>query len=386
MTAILLAVIAAVIRIVERSKLRVRGFDTTITVAAKEASPEEISSHDPEVLAGPDGSYLINRPPSDWVIEESTFAAWVRRNLGIAEEAMKEADIPRTDDNREVRAFRSPRVISAIPLPGITKVDGRRFPTALEVRMQTMLTIFPINRAQPPFYVERPLSHNFLKEVAALTNIGTVTLRALTSGTLPGSGRKFQQAEFSQRLEDAIIDGKEGQSAECNITVIGIESDLCDYMLMMHYASRLSNRPDIEADQKALLALVSSFRPLKLANPEQKRQALKQEAEKQLMQLLAEKGASMFYTEIGLTLLRIKGFNLSDPKARLKAMELLKPFEIFAKEVQLEEQSFEQLFISLHKAEAGDATEFIKSVQDLIKQLEADEPEEVEGQVQEIAK
>src|SRR5437879_3224873 len=49
MTAILLAVIAAVIRIVERSKLRVRGFDTTITVAAKEASPEEISSHDPEV-------------------------------------------------------------------------------------------------------------------------------------------------------------------------------------------------------------------------------------------------------------------------------------------------------------------------------------------------
>ena len=362
MTAILLAVIIAVIRIVERSKLRVRGLDTTITVARKEATPEQISSPEREAMAGPDGSYLINRPPPDWTVEDLSLTEWAQRNIGIV---VKEKNkTPNADPELEnvVRVFRSPRVLGVLPIPGRTKLDGVRYPTALEVQMPTMLTVFRINRAQPPVYAERSLSHNFFTGVNAITASGLLTLRTLSSGTIAGSGRKYQKAEFSQRLEDVIVAGREGQSVDLNITVIGIESDLWDHMLMMHYPSGLSSVPGLDADLEALLALVNSFQPLKIINPELKRSELKREAEKKSKEFIEEKGEDLFHAEIGIAFLRIRGLNLNDPQQRLRAIQLLKPFEVFAKEIDLDSEDTDQLFLALHEAETGDATEFIKQV------------------------
>ena len=81
---------------------------------------------------------------------------------------------------------------------------------------------------------------------------------------------------------------------------------------------------------------------------------------------MMEGGKEMFNIEFKLMLLRLKGWDMNDPEKRLKVMKLLKPFEVFAKEIDLQDEKFNALWNSLHQAEGGDASSFKSKINQMI--------------------
>jgi hypothetical protein len=284
--------------------------------------------------------------------------------------------IPASDGNakpaaatelRNVRVFQSPRVLSAIPTPGKTKLDGRAFPTALEIPMPTQLSIQPIERFQPPFFIERSLTQNFISVIGGITNMGLSTLDKYFTGIVPGSKRNFEQAEFHQKIEDVTLNGQDGQSITANTTVIGIEGNLCDFVLVMNYPSGPAIQAETSAQVHILQDLVNSFRPLKFPNPEQMQVQLRQRADQKLSAFLKQSGPEIFSREFRVILLRYKTLNLEKPKDRLKVIDSLKPFEALARNLGLQDDDqLAALWAALHKADSGDATDLISILKTII--------------------
>jgi hypothetical protein len=382
MTAVFVAVIYAVVRIEglkHAPMLQAAGLQGEITPAKTEAAPEEIRSPESELLSALDGSYLINRPPDDWIVEDSTMSEWIIRSLGIRSGVAKDARLPGGEQDSEVmvREFRSPRVVSIIPQPGKTTIDGRLYPSAMEILGPTRLSIIPLDRAgQPPLFIPRSLSQNFVALIAPLSSL--TTMRSLTSGNLSGSGRKFQQAEFVQHVEAAIVDGHEGRTVDINITVVGIEGTLCDYALMMNYVSSNSNQGALKEDLKTLQDLVNSFRPIKFLQPEKKKEELQRKADDQSAKFIKENGEGVFRLELEITLRRLQSMNPENPKERLRAIEVLKPFEAFADKVGIKNDDLASLWAALHTAERGDALDFVSALKKLFAEI-ADESSDKPG-------
>ena len=95
------------------------------------------------------------------------------------------------------------------------------------------------------------------------------------------------------------------------------------------------------------------------------------QAEANFNKVLDEHGKAIFVAEISVLLLRLEGRNLDDLETRTRAIKLLKPFERFAKLINLHDEELDALWESLHRAETGDATDFkarlTKLLQDVAK-------------------
>lgn len=332
-----------------------------VTPAEQEVTEKQIHLARPEVLSGPESSYIINKPPEDWIIKELTQAELIAENLKIAhsplkEELFKTAEQPLT---REILMFKSKREISVIPILGKTTVDGRKFPTALEFFIPIQLTIAPMNRASAPFFVERPLVHNFSSAVAEVLRIGAATMRDLKLGTTPTSRRPYLLAEFRQEIENAIVSGREGKNILGNYTLIGIEGELRDHLLVMNYPSLPeAGEPELEQDLQTLKSLVSSFQPVKILNPDVKLKKIRKTAEQNYRDFLTKAGKDMFYAELGVLVVRLASLDMDNPEDCLKAVRSLKPFQMFAKEIKLQDQELDELWDSLGEAETGNTTNF----------------------------
>ena len=367
-TVIVIIIVEPRVNVVEERKVTaivLQGLDNEVTPARKEATEEEIDSPEPQTIAAPDRSYIINKPPEGWIVQELTFADWMTELLRITDPSIKER-LFGTSQVREILTFNSRREISVIPTTGRTLIDGRKVPTALEVTIPTRLSILPMDRAQPPLFVERPLIHNFFT-IAGQFSGGMIMMHEVSSGTLPNSQRRYLVAEFRQELENAIVNDKEEKNINSNITIIGIEGDLQDHLLLMNYPTLpVADDPELERDLQTLQSLVSSFRPLKIINPDERRMEIKNMADQKFKELMMEKGKEMFDIEFGLMLLRLKGWDMNDPEKRLRAMKMLKPFEVFAKEINLQDEKFNALWNSLHLAEGGNASSFKAEINHMI--------------------
>nr|QNO47984.1 hypothetical protein KNONPEEI_00022 [Methanosarcinales archaeon ANME-2c ERB4]QNO48167.1 hypothetical protein GOJLPIDM_00023 [Methanosarcinales archaeon ANME-2c ERB4] len=345
-----------------------QGLDNEVTPARKEATEEEIDFPEPQAIAAPDRSYIINKPPEGWIVQELTFADWMAKMLKITDPSTKER-LCGTSQVREILGFNSRREISYSPITGKTLLDGRKVPTALELTIPTRLSILPMDRAQPPLFVERPLMHNFFTFVGHFSG-GVATMHGISLGTIPNSQRRYLVAEFRQELENAIVDGNEGKNINNNITIIGIEGDLHDHLLLMQYPTLpVVDDPELERDLQTLQSLVSSFRPLKITNPDEKRMEIKNMADQNFKELMMKKGKEIFDFEFGLTLFRLKGCDMNDPEKRLRVMKMLKSFEVFAKEINLQDEKFNALWDSLHLAEGGDASGFKDKINQMISTI-----------------
>ena len=150
------------------------------------------------MISDPDGSYIIKKPVGNWSISSQTFKELVSENLQLKEPFMMEQLTKNLPDINCLK-MAAERKISIIPIPGITKVDGRKIPTSLEMWAAISLTIMPIERFQPPFYSERPLLHNFFQFVTR-DFLNASTLRDLKMVTIPNTQRSSIIAEFSQKL------------------------------------------------------------------------------------------------------------------------------------------------------------------------------------------
>lgn len=371
-TVIVIIIVEPRVKVVEEGKVGAivpQGFENEVTPARKEATEEEIDSPEPQTIAAPDRSYIINKPSEGWIVRELTYADWMNEQLRITDPSIKER-LFGTSQVREILTFNSRRDISIIPITGKTLIDGRKIPTALEVTIPTRISILPMDRAQPPLFVERPLMHNFFAIVSQFLSAGVVTMHEVSSGTIPNSRRRYLVAEFRQELENAIVDGNEEKNIDNNITIIGIEGDLRDHLLFMNYPTLpVVEDPELERDLQTLQSLVSSFRPLKIINPDEKRIEIKNTADQKFKELMMEGGKEMFDIEFKLMLLRLKGWDMNDPEKRLKVMKLLKPFEVFAKEIDLQDEKFNALWDSLHLAEGGDASSFKAKIDHMVSTI-----------------
>ena len=288
--------------------------------------------------------------------------------IGITDLKTKEQLLGSEDQRRDILIFERKKKNSIIPTPGQTTIDGRKLPTALEVLLPTTLIVIPIERAQSPLFVERPLEHNFLCFIGMILNIGVITLRSFGSGIISSTGRRYMEVELRQDIKNAIVNGKESQDVAVTIRLVGIEGELVDHLLITKYLVMPGDR-EVDADRQTLQKLVTSFRPLKIINAEEKRKEIATQADKKFKELLAENGEEIFNFEFSVQLLRLKGANLEDPEVWFHSMKSLKPFEVFAREINLHDEKLDSFWVALHQAEGGDATNFKTN---LIELIEAD--------------
>jgi hypothetical protein len=326
--------------------------------ATTHATTQEIAAPPEGTIAGPDRSYLICKPDG-WAIEEMSMAEWVNSSLGLT--GPKSAAAP-ADGDRNVQVFHSTKDISIVLVPGETRINGRTFPTALDPRVQIKLSVIPFDRAQPPLFIERTLANNFLSVVGPIAASLPLQLTALTEGKIPGSGLGAWSAQFEQQLENVIVNGRRGEKIEIFMIFLGIEGEIRDYLLVMNYVLQTLPDSELEREVRTLQSLVSSFRPLKTANPAQKRLEMLKEADKNFEQFTHEKGRQLFSKEFEVLLRRLAGLDLDDPADRLKAIQMVEPFEKFAALVGIQGPDPDAFWDSLHQAQRGDASNFKQQI------------------------
>ena len=338
----------------------------TINPASRESTTREIEHPEPQSFVGPDGYYTINKPPKDWKIRNITQRELSGIHLGITDpstlDKLSHLDVVAqysTSQVSEIVQFMVDQEYYISPTPGKTRLNGKLLPTALGLSCPIQLVIQPLERMQPPWYLERSFEETFLITLVKFLGNSPSSMHSLKLDMVPGSRRRRYTAELRQELQDATLNGREEQSITINMVWIGIEGDVRDHLLRINYPS-VSRDGDIllEHNVQVLKALVDSFRPLELLAPDQKRTELKHVAEKGYNQTIAKHGRLLFSAQLHLLMLRFKGWNLEDPEVRLRAMRQLKPFESLAQQVQYEHPDLIELWDSLHRAEQGDASDF----------------------------
>src|SRR5258708_1964671 len=320
----------------------------------KEATKTEIAAPSPDLVPGPDGSYLIKRPPKGWRVQVLTFSDWVSGNLDIRDPATKQRLDPAAGQSRDTLTCARAQHTSTIHDPGRTAINGRKFPSALETLIRPQLAVIPLERAQPPLFVERSLEENFLKVIGEFLNVA-MTATHLELGLIQANGRRYVASELQQKIQDATVNGVEGRDAVVSVNAIGIQGDVRDYLLITRYAA-VKEDPDADRNLGTLRDLVASFRPVETLDAAERRSESTTRANNNFQKVLTEKGQDIFWAELGVLLLRLQGVSLENAENRNWVMKRLRPFEILARETGLRDERLDPLWKALHCAETGDAT------------------------------
>jgi hypothetical protein len=331
-----------------------------VTPGAKEVTPAEIESPEPERLVGPDATFTINQPPDGWEVRTLTQTEWLAMGLRIADPQSKQALLGVSGNATQVLVISASRNVSFFPIPGETMLDGKKLPSALEVQIPIRLSVVPLERAQAPLFIQHPLDHNFVLQLGLMVRMGIFTLRSLLSGTIQATKRHFIQAELRQDIENVRgSDGAIEKAWRSHIITVGIEGDLQDHLLIVQYPSRPDTPdPELERDLHILAGLVDSFRPLKTPDPGKKLAEIAASSESQYQTFITANGPQIFNREFSIVLARLTGLNLDDPSQRLIAIRHLQPFEGFAGEMGAHDPDLDELWKALKAAENGDATDF----------------------------
>jgi hypothetical protein len=138
----------------------------------------------------------------------------------------------------------------------------------------------------------------------------------------------------------------------------------------MNSPSPADANADLDRDLESLRSLVNSFRPLRSLNLVEKKEQMRSESDKKFKELLRTQGARLFLTELRAVMRLIHELNLDDPDQRLRAIKLLRPFELLAKKLEIEDDDLQGLWNSMHAAEVGEASDFKASTSSLFKELE----------------
>jgi len=352
---------------IEPSAVEAPGLAAPVTPAKTDANISEVTAPHPDEMAGRD--YVIARPPDDWVITKMTEREAIASNLGIADEAAIQAMLGDDQPEADVLSLRAPRFTEVIFMPGLTLIDGRKVPTALAIDVPVGLRVIPMNRAQPPYYVERNMEHNLQQNLAQIMRIPTVGLAELPKLSETGSRRRQISVVLKQRVENAVVDGQPGATIEIYIAMIAIEGDVRDHLLFMNYpAVPASIDSQLTEDVAVLQGLVDSFRSLKVIDPAGEQEALRELANRKLEEFKRQNGEKLFWTELVILGARLAGMDMDNASARLTAIRQLEPFELLAQDLGLtDDDDLNDLWKSMHEAEAGDATEFKDLINELIQ-------------------
>ncbi len=358
----------------KRSGFKPQGFNDEIKPAHEETTQSEMDNLEPERIAAPDGSFSIQKPPSDWEIKVLTAGEWINENLKIEDPALIEKlfGLQSSNVNNKILVIDSNTTVSVIPTPGISEINNRKIPTALRTTIPMKLAIQTVDRAQPPFFIEQSFEHNIISNISAIISTHVLSLKNITKGILATTGREYITAEFSQNIEHANINGKDNQSVISNVTLIGIKGNIKDSILILNYPSfpdSIPNNQTIKNDFEVLQNLVNSFRPLKILNPEEYFESLRLDSIEGIKNTITISGEDMFLSEFVVLLMQLKNYDMNDPNNRLEAISLLKPFKIYADLIKFDDEQLNNLWESLDRAEKGDASDFKLLIGEVINEL-----------------
>lgn len=345
--------------------------EETAAESREPARPGAAATAAEERVGSSDGTFSIALPPADWRVEEITFAEWVSRPLGITDPAAIQnltANLGQIGQTTVLAAI-SPRQVSIVPKPGETLIEGRPFPTALELDIPLQMAILPMDKIVAPLYVEQSVQQQVVHVIAGAMGGGMNQLRRFDTAILSASKRPAVTAEIGQTLSNVTVNGVDVGQADIHWSYIGIEGPFRHYIIVMYYAfvSDSDNGVGISEDLETLRRLAGSFRPLFTASPEAKQAELDKAADESYRQIVEENGETLFANEMQIMRLRLSGMDLDRAEDRTRAIRALRPFKAMAEGVGLSDaDQWAPLWESLDNAEGGDARDLKQIVADLV--------------------
>jgi len=325
---------------------------------AKEASTEsELKSLPSDVMAGPGGFYTINMPPKKWQIRNWTLKELVMDSWQINDTLFTKSILQAVEDVPNVLTMDSGK-FSILPVPGKTKINGRKIPTGLEVILKNRISVIPLSKYTPFMSEGISLEHNALKAFSSFIITPVYNIQKISQGEIPHSGRRYISLELKQDLEWFNYGEILLEKLQSNILAIIVEGDVSDFLVLISYASTFGKVTDLDwlsGEVKILAELASSLRPLKIPNPEMVRQEMSLKATTDFERIMTKGGRLAFNLEWHFLIARLSSFNLEKSDDRSQAIALLKPFIALANELKIEEPSLLGIASAVKQAEKGNA-------------------------------
>ena len=337
--------------------------------ASRSITEAEAEDRQAEVMISHDRSFMIERPAGEWEIEEMRASAWAGKSLGISDKQLLEKLVGKDEAGDRVMVISHPKEFFLIPTPGKTLIDGAAIPTALQVPAFFRLSILPMERRQAPFYLERPMVHNFNVFLMSILSQGVLTLvDHQTVSEKNGSSREI--AIMRQNLENVMINGENHRKASIYISMIGIGGKIKDHVMMLQYFTTSGEDPNMENRLKELQNIINSFKPVMPADREKVRQDYEQQMDEKFASFIKSYGVNLFMNEFGIALARLKNSDLEKIQDRQKVIETLKPFRDFAAVINLKDDSLSTLLDAVDEAEKGNAGPLKKILPPMMKNIE----------------
>lgn len=342
-----------------------QGFAEPVSPAQRQATQEDVEKPSEKEIAGPDKGYVIAKPPADWisrVITVEEYAAEIRHAR-----ATVPADPGRqVNQARDVFVLESPEVVTMIPTPGVTSVDGRKLPSALPLRVSTGLVILPMERFLPPFYIEHSFEQNFLHSISSILVRGNMTLQRLDEGIHQRTKKQMRQAELRQEICDATVDGRKNANLNLYMTIIGLEGDLKDYLLVtQHPSSQSQDDPKVKHNMQILKRLLDSFRPLERMDTYNLRREIETTADAKFDDFIKQARSDIFRQDFDIFRCRLRAVDLEDMDQRNEAIKILFNFKLLADYMRLSDSSLDPLWDAMTIAKKGDTSPLLKILAEL---------------------
>ena len=274
-----------------------------------------------------EGGYQIDEPPANWITEEMTLDELGSRSLRISlDESRQVLNVFQSDKRNILRiSFQSSLKIEYDP--GISKVNSR-WPILIlsDVIPVAQLTIMPLERnSAPPAFIKQSLEHNFMIQVSGIMQVANLK-SIITSMTK--NKRLRLTAEFDQKLENVIIDGRPDQSLVVNQTLIGIQGFVRDYLLALSYVSQAtSNKAEIESNVALLKRLVDSFKLIKPSNLDEEERRLKEAGDKRYIQWIAINAKQSLGSQFNLLIKQWRELDCDKSESKKQVIEDIKRFK-----------------------------------------------------------
>lgn len=337
--------------------------------ARRSVTEAEAEDRKADVMISHDRSFMIEKPQGEWEIGEMSASAWAGKTLGISDKQLLEKLVGKDDAGDKVMVISHPKEFFLIPVPGKTRIDGAAIPTALQVPAFFRLSILPMERRQAPFYLERPMVHNFNVFLMSILSQGVLTLVDHQSvNEKEGNSREI--AIMRQNLENVTINGENHRKASIYISMIGIGGKIKDHAMILQYFTTSRQDEHMEKRLKELQSIINSFKPVMPANREQVKQEYDQRMDEKFSAFIKSYGVNLFMNEFGIALARLKDSDLDKIRDRQKVVETLKPFRDFAAVISLKDDNLSTLLDAVDEAEKGNAEQLKQILPLMLKNLE----------------
>ena len=322
---------------------------------------------DKEFITGPEGSYEIQEIPEGWTCKQTTLREYISEGLGISDSGLGNKYLEFFPEIKNILVLKSKIQFCTNPIPGETKYDGRKIPSALGGKFSISLAIIPIERFQSPYYIKQTIYSNVIKFVSSID----IPITKISQDTIPNLSKKNITIELVSKIEKIYVNNKIIEKVYLNILVIAIEGDAEDFMLFISYPSKPDGLglPGTEQDITKLRNLANSFRPKQRAAIEQIRTNYKEEAKKKFSEFLEEDGKKFLYNQLPVLFMKLDILDLNLPKNIVESINMLKIFRQASENLQIEDKDLEELWNAVDEAEAGDSTKLKKEITKNIEKI-----------------